>query len=154
MAAVWALLSLLGKGRRNPQGTSQSGLPDRPRLPTLPDATQREGKRLEMVLRELQRSLEEAAQPDRPAGRALPGAGQLSERRPVETVAEVVSLEGEVHREARQRVDRDEETRNIEAERIEAASARNVGRPKLTVAAIAQPVRQEVRDHTATRTYS
>ena len=153
LAAVWFLLSLLGRKSKDAAGSRQPE-PPRPRpLPHRPDATQQEGSRLELVLRELQRSLEEAAQPARPVELPQPPYEEL-EGGTLEMEPEVVSLEGEVHREVRRRVDRDDEAESFEARRIEAAAARDTARSKPSQVRIAQPLPQEVAEHTATRTYS
>jgi hypothetical protein len=156
MAALWFLLSLLGKSRRKPSDTPRPHLPEplRPRpLPGRPDVTQQEGSRLELVLRELQRSLEEAAQPAPLPRLPTPETVEL-ERQSLEAEPEVVSLEGEVHRKARERVDRDDQAGSYEAQRIEAATLRDSARTQARQAAIPEKIRREVPDHTATRAYT
>jgi hypothetical protein len=162
LAAVWFLLNLISNARRKPQRPPRGPRePLRPKpLPPSPDATQREGHRLELVLRELQRSLEEAAgveRPpaiERPTALSLPPAEEVEERTSLEIEPEIKSLEEPVNRQVRQRVDRDEETADIEAERIRAAAQRDLPRTKADHAAFDQRIRQEPADHTATKAYT
>lgn len=119
------------------------------------DATQQEGSRLERMLRDLQRTLEEAAEPGGSYPTLpLPQAEEVEDRRSLEIEPEIVSLEHEVRREARVRVDRDEEAGEFEARRIQAAAARDHARTKADHAAFDERIRQEVVDHTATRAYT
>ena len=157
MALLWVVLSLIGSARRKSPGPPRSQLPERPPHPPLPgrpDATQKEGGRLELVLRELQRSLEEAAQPAHLPSRPLPPLEEVDERASLEVDPQVVSLEGEVHREARRRVDHDDEAGNIEAGRIQAAAARDSAYTKADHAAFDQRIRKEPADHTAVPGYT
>ena len=157
MAAVWFLLSLIGKAQRKPQGPTQpeprEPMPPRP-VPQSPDATQVEGSRLELVLRELQRSLEEAAQPEQWKPQSLPPAEEIEERESLETEPEVVSLEHEVRRPVRRLVDQDDDAGQIEDRRIQAAAARDHARTKADHAAFDQRIRVEPADHTAARAYT
>jgi hypothetical protein len=159
LAAIWFLLNLINNARRKPQQPPRTGPqePLRPRsLPQTPDATQREGHRLELVLRELQRSLEGAAGVERPipTTTSLPSDEEVEERTSLEEEPEIRSLEAEVKREVRRRVDRDEETADIEAQRIQAAAARDSARTKADHTAFDERIRQEPADHTATRSYT
>jgi hypothetical protein len=157
LAAVWFLFNLIRNARLKPPPSprQEPGERLRPRsLPSPPDATQQEGTRLELMLRELQRSLEEAAQPGRPTRIPLPPVEEVEDRESLEVEPEVGSLEGEVHREVRRLVDRDEEAADIEDRRVKAAAARDSSRTKADHAAFDQRIRQEVADHTATRAYT
>ena len=157
MAAVWFLLSLISKAQRKPEGRSTPD-PREPmrRLPQpqSPDATQVEGSRLELVLRELQRSLDEAAQPQQWKPPSLPPAEEVEERESLETEPEIVSLEDEVRRPARLLVDQDDDAAEIEARRIQAAAARDHARTKADHAAFDQRIREEPADHTAAHAYT
>ena len=109
LAALWFLLSLISKAQRKPEQGQRPRPrePMRPRpLPTTADATQQEGNRLEQVLRELQRSLEQGSLPD---WTEEPGPVEHpAEPESLEVEPEVTSLEGEVRREVRRRVDQDD----------------------------------------------
>jgi hypothetical protein len=157
LVAVWFLLNLISNTRRKPQvpprAEPREGLRPRP-LPSAPDAMQREGSRLELVFRELQRSLEETIQVAPPARTSLPSADEVEDRESLEVEPEVKSLEGEVHREVRKRVDQDDEAENIETRRIQAAAARDSARTRVDHVAFDQRIRQETVDHTGTRAYT
>jgi hypothetical protein len=164
LAAIWFLLSLIGKAtqRKPPPGQRPKPRePMRPRpLPGAPDATQMKGSRLELVLRELQRSLEEAAAV--PAPTQLPPEVQYEDSRSLEQEPEIVSLEEGAdrrseegaHREARRRVDQDDDAAEIETRRIQAAAARySAGAPGRRIVQ-ETGIKQEPADHTATRGYT
>jgi Fe2+ transport system protein B len=158
LAALWFLLSLLTKAKKKPpRGQQLPGRPPQPRRIPEPlsatDATQREGSRLELVLREFQRALEQAGAVDRPTRLPLPPAGEeeVEEMESLEAEPEVVSLETGVRREARKRVDQDDEAEQIEARRITAAAARDKASSKADHVAFDQRIRPEVADKTATR---
>jgi hypothetical protein len=156
LAAVWFLFNLINNARRKSRGPAETRQPEpmRPRpRPFRPDATQREGSRLELVLRELQRSLEDAAQSGRPTA-TMPPVEDVEESESLEMEPEVASLEGEVHREVRQRVDRDDEAGNVEAQRIQAAAARDTARTRTDHLAFDQRIRKEAADHTAAPMYT
>jgi hypothetical protein len=157
LAVLWFLLNLITKAGRKSQTPRDPTLPEpvRPRpLPTSPDATQQEGSRLEQMLRQLERSLEEVAQTDHPMRIPLPPAEEVEDRESLEVEPEVRSLEGEVHREARRLVDQDDEAADIETRRIQAAASRDAALTKVDHAAFDQRIRQEPADHTASRTYT
>jgi hypothetical protein len=156
LAALWFLLSLISKAQRKPQQGQRPRPhePMRPRpLPTNPDATQVEGSRLELVLRELQRSLEQGSLPDWAEEPVAPEQ-HPAEAESLEVEPEVTSLEGEVRREARRRVDQDDEAADIEVRRIQAAAARDTGTARRARTAVDERIRQEPADHTAARTYT
>jgi hypothetical protein len=155
LALFWFLVNLLGKGKgqgKRPQ--------ERPRArPPMPqgqgDATQREGSQLEALFRELERRLEQASPERGPRGRpatiALPPAEEVEERRSLEVEPEVVSLEEEVKRPARLRVDRDEGAERIETARVAAAEARSGSLTKADHAVFDARLRQQPADATAVR---
>jgi hypothetical protein len=147
LAVVWILVSLLGKlgqkqpkdpRRRAPRTGPPSNIPPLSHGPPAQDATQREGTRLELVLRELQRSLEEASEG----------------RESLEVEPEVRSLEEDFRREVRQPVDQDEGAEQIEARRIKAAADRDAPRVKADHVQFDKRIREEPADHTATPGYT
>jgi hypothetical protein len=164
LAVVWFLVSLLGKlGQKQQPGGEQRRIPRTgppPKAPPLthgprvPDATQREASRLELVLREFQRALEQADASGQQAGQQLPWTDEIEERQSLEVDPEVRSLEEEVRREVRQTVDQDDEAEQIEVRRIQAAAARDATRTRADHAEFAKKIRQEPADHTATRGYT
>ena len=157
LAAVWFLFNLISNARRkspaSPREEPQERLRPRP-LPSAPDVTQQEGTRLELMLGELQRSLDDA-QAGRSTRIPLPPAEEVEEGESLEVEPEVKSLEEvEVRREVRRLVDRDEEVGDIEGRRVKAAAERDSARSTVDHAAFDQRIRQEVADHTAARGYS
>jgi hypothetical protein len=154
LAALWFLLSLItkaGKTQSRPRPPGQA--PVEPRsLPATLDPTQQEGSRLELVLRELQRSLEEAA--GVPAPRPAPPEVQYQEEQSLEAEPEIISLEEGVHREARRRVDQDDDAAEIEARRIQAAAARYSAETSARRIIQETEIKQQPADHTATRGYT
>jgi hypothetical protein len=156
-AAVWFVVGLLGRAGKKNQGTRPSR-PHSPRpLPESPgtDPTQQEGSRLEVIFRQMQRALEEGQQGNRPApARPRPTYEDVGEGRSLEAEAEVVSLETEVFRQGRRRVDQDDEAEQIEARRIKAAAARDTARSPVDRAAFDERIRQEPAEHTASRGYT
>jgi hypothetical protein len=155
LGVVWFVVNLLtGTRRKTPPQQVPRQRPPTPTGPTLADATQREGSRLEIMLRQFERALEQAQQAGQPAGTSLPPEEEWEERESLEVEPEITSLEGEVHREARQRVDQDDEAEQIEVRRIQAAAARDTPRSKAEHAGFDKRIRQEPADHTATRGYT
>jgi hypothetical protein len=160
LGILWLVLSLITQRRpktpRTPHPKSPS--PARPRpLPGSPDATQQEGLRLESVLRELQRSLEQAASTTQAGELPAPPRGSPAARKGEIAAAdsESRSLEEDVEPEVRRVVDLDEESAEVEARRIQAAEARNlaVGRARERPVALEQ-ITPEPAEHTASRSYS
>jgi len=144
IGALWFVLTLITRAKGKLSRSPQPGPPTYPRptpLPPRPDPTQQEGLRLQTVLGDLRRALEEAAQASAPSGE--PRSESL------EMDPEDRSLEGEREREP---VDLDDEAAGIEAQRIQAAAARNAGR-KSEAKQPAAPVQQPA-DHTSARGYS
>jgi len=167
LGAVWLLFNLLGRAR----GDSQPRPSPRPQVP-LPgpqpptarhqspkDATQREGSRLEQLLRELERNLEQAAggQQRTPANLPvppLPDDEDVEERGSLEQPERVVSLETAVTRTPRAEYDQDSGAEELVRRRIAAAEARSGPLRKADHKAFDSRIRQEPADHTAVRRYS
>jgi hypothetical protein len=119
------------------------------------DATQREGSRLEDLLRELGRTLEQGSGPvGRAPDRRLPPAEEVEERESLEVNPEVRSLEIDPRRQARAEVDQDDEAERIVARRIAAAEAQGKPLTKADHRAFDARIRQEPADKTATRGYT
>jgi hypothetical protein len=162
--ALWLLGKVLEKAKpkQKPDGerhrAPRTGLsPRRPppaHEPAVLDATQREGSRLELVLRELQRSLEQAETVGGSTTIRLPPVEEMEERESLEVEPEVRSLESDVPRAGRQEIDQDEDAEQIEARRIAAAAARDAPRSKADHTEFDQRIRQQPADHTATRGYT
>ncbi len=148
---LWFLFSRFRKAQEDarsrpplspPPGSSSGG-----------DATQHEGSRLEALFRELERTLNDSAGPvGRPAGVPLPPAEEVEERETLEAEPEVVSLEQEVRRPQRARLDRDDRAERIEEARVAAAEARSGALSRATHAAFDDRIRAEPADATAVRT--
>jgi hypothetical protein len=155
LALIWFVVNLLSGARRKTQTKPQvpRPQPSPPGRAPLSDPTQREGSRLELVLREFERALEQARQPS-PTGMSLPEAEEFEERQSLEVEPEIRSLEEDVHREARRRIDQDDDAEQIEVRRIQAAAARDATRTRADHAEFDKRIRQEPADHTATRGYT
>lgn len=118
--------------------------------PVALDPTQREGARLEQLLRQLGRTLEEAAGPvGRAPDRALPSAEEQEEGASLEVAPEVQSLETDAARPSRQLVDQDDEAEQIVARRLQAAKAHGAPRTRADHRAFDERIRQEAADKTA-----
>jgi hypothetical protein len=164
LAALWFLMSLLGKlgqkqrpndeRRRAPRAGPPPKAPPLRHGPRDLDPTQQEGTRLELVLRELQRAMEQGETVGRRPG-PQPEPEELEEPQSLEEIEpEVRSLEGQVHRQTRRLVDQDEGAEQIEARRIKAAAERDAPRVKADHVKFDQRIRQEPADHTANRGYT
>lgn len=171
---AWLVVNAIRKAGSKPPGTSGTpprrapATPSRPatraqtgaRPKTLPpvtgaDATQREGSRLEDLLRELGRTLEQGSGPvGRAPDRRLPPAEEVEERESLEVNPEVQSLEIDPRRQARAEVDQDDEAERIVARRIAAAEAQGKPLTKADHRAFDARIRQEPADKTATRGYT
>ena len=138
-------------------GRSQQPLPLPPSAPgrgSQVDPTQREGFRLETLLKELAQTLDQSSGPlGRAPGVRLPGAEESEEGTSLEAPARVVSREDPVTRKERLPVDQDDEAEQIEARRIAAAEARSGPLRAADHVAFDQRIRQEPADHTATPTF-
>jgi hypothetical protein len=163
LAAVWLLFSLLGRARGDgrPRPRTAQNLPQpRPspqvgRNAPTGDPTQQEGSRLERMLRELERNLEQVAAqsepPRRPPVPPLPDDEDVEERESLEGPVRVVSLETEVHRPARVRYDQDSGAEELVRRRTAAAAARDGPITRADHKRFDARIRQEPVDHTAVR---
>jgi hypothetical protein len=163
LGVVWLLFSLIGrvKGSAGPRPRTTRNLPQpRPSPPpgrgtSAGDPTQEEGSRLERMLRELERNLEEvAAQSDptrKPRPTPLPDDEDVEDRESLEEPEQVVSLETEVSRPARVRYDQDAGAESLVRRRIAAAEARSGAITRADHRKFDARIRQEPADHTAVR---
>ncbi len=139
-----------------PQGPRPGGgvVQTRGRMPVAgADATQREGMRLEQLLRELGRTLDQTAGPAvRRPDRQLPAAKDVEEGRSLEVAPVVRSLESGPVRGERAVVDQDDEAERIVAQRIAAAEANAAPLTGADHRAFDARIRQEPADKIATRT--
>jgi hypothetical protein len=173
LGIVWLLFNLISQGKGRPRTTPRPGPPRPARQPgpTGPgDPTQQEGSRLERLLRELERSLEEAADrqpgggarlpaPERPTAPRLPPitAGEeedVEERDSLEEPERVVSLEVDAPRRERVAYDQDSEAEAVVQRRIDAARARDRALGSADHKVFDAKIRQEAADHTAVRPYT
>ena len=154
LGALWVLMNLLSGRKKAPPPDSEP----REHLPpdySPPDATQREGSRLEMVLREFQRSLENAeVSVRRHAGEPLPDDEEVEERQSLEREPEIVSLEQEVRRPSRREFTQDADVEQLVQRRITAAAARDTARSKADHIQFDERIRKEPADQTSTRGYT
>jgi hypothetical protein len=152
LGALWVLMNLFA-GRKKTPPSPDYREPARPESP--PDATQREGSRLEMVLREFQRSLENAeATTRRHAGEPLPDDEDVEDRHTLESEPEIVSLEEEVRRPGRRAYTQDADAEQLVQRRITAAAARDSARSKADHVQFDERIRTEPADQTSTRGYT
>jgi hypothetical protein len=166
----WLVVNALRKAGSQPPDSETTSRP-RPRPPvarpprvpvrTLPapsgaDATQREGARLEQLLRELGRTLDQASGPvGRAPDRRLPSAEEFEERDSLEVAApDVQSLETDPRRGERSVVDQDDEAERVAARRIAAAEANAAPLTRADHKVFDARIRQEPADKTATRAYT
>jgi len=153
IGALWLVLTLITRAKGKSSRPRQPGSSSYPRptpSPSRLDPTQQEGFRLQTVLGELRQALEEAGQAASPSGGPVARHQQSQRSDSLGFEPEARSLEGEGDQEP---VDRDDEAAGIEAQRIQAAAARNAGR-RSEAKQRAAPVRQEPADHTSTPRYS
>ena len=120
------------------------------------DATQREGLRLEDLLRDLGRTLDQTSGPaGRAPDRRLPAAQEVEERESLEVkTPEAQSLEIDPRRRERAVVDQDDEAEQVIARRLAAAEANAAPRTRADQVALDSRIRQEPADKTATRGYT
>ena len=154
---LWVVFNVLTKQRSGSGGSSGAGRPPLPpaRQPGSGDATQREGSRLESLLRELEGALGQPSRGGplgRPAPSPLPSSEEIEERESLETEPEVRSLEVEPSRPARVQVSQDEGAAQLAARRIAAAAARSGALTTADHVKFDQRIRQEPADATAVRT--
>ena len=156
LGALWFVFNLIAglKRKSAPPRQPQAGAPDRPPLSSQPDGTQREGSRLEQMLREFERALDQTGANDRPTTLPLPEEEEVEERESLETEPVVVSLEQEVRRAPRREFTQDADAEQLVARRITAASVRDSARTKADHALFDNQIRQEPAEHAATRGYT
>jgi hypothetical protein len=156
LGALWFLVNLLTglKRRSKPPEQPEGREPVSPEPQYQTDATQREGSRLEQVLREFERALEQRGPTGRTASLPLPDDEDVEERESLETEPEVISLEREVRRAPRREFTQDADAEQLVARRITAASVRDSARTKADHVKFDAQIRQEAADHTATRGYT
>ncbi len=164
LGVVWLLFNLLGRGRgptAGPRSTSrphQGGLPGSAGGHPTVDATQREGSRLEQLLRHLEQGLEQAESTQartRLPLPPLPDDEDVEDRRSLDQEpVRVVSLETEVKRPPRVVYDQDSGAEALVLRRIAAADARSGPLTKAGHRAFDDRIRQEPADHTATPRYT
>ncbi|HET6779002.1 MAG TPA: hypothetical protein VFH26_08945 [Gemmatimonadales bacterium] len=153
LGALWVLMNLFAGRKKTPPGPDSTEPPQPDDLP--PDATQREGSRLEMVLREFQRSLESAeVTARRHAGEPLAGDEEIEERQSLEREPQIVSLEHEVRRPGRREYTQDAEAEQLVQRRIAAAATRDTARTKADHIQFDERIRKEPADQTRTRGYT
>jgi hypothetical protein len=154
LGVLWVLMNLFAGRKKTPPPPSEPGQPYQPDQ-SPPDATQQEGSRLEMVLREFQRSLENAeVSVRRHAGDPLPDDEDVEERQSLESEPEIVSLEEEVRRPSRREYTQDADAEQLVQRRITAASARDTARTKADHVQFDDRIRKEPSDQTSTRGYT
>lgn len=141
LLVVWWLFGLLTSGKRGKQRREQRRPRSGPSLPVpLPparaegaDPTQQEGSKLERIMREFERALEETAQRREPATGTEPSwdAAEEWEVEPTESRSleefepEVRSMEDDFHRPEREVVVLGGDQDALQAERVAYAEARN-----------------------------
>ena len=164
---MWLIFSALRKAgsspsdkntpRRPPPGRPPTSTPRSRQLPaaTRTDATQREGLRLEDLLRELGRTLDQGSGPlGRPADRSLPPAEEVEEAESLEVSPEVRTLESLARRPERAVVDLDDEAERVAARRIAETEAHSASLTKADHQAFDARIRQEAPDRTTVGGYS
>src|SRR5262249_41748050 len=156
---LWVLFNIFAKKGKQPnQKNGSPGVRPLGRQPaTLPpstgmDPTQQEGAGLQDLLRELGRTLDEAARrrPNQPKMPNRPPA-KAPVRKSPEAAGEARSLEDEVQRPERAVVDTDDEAEAIAARRIAAAEANVRPLGAADHLAFDARIRQEPADATATK---
>jgi hypothetical protein len=156
LGVLWVVMNLLTSRKKPPPDAPLPREPLPPDSRSFPDATQREGSRLEMVLRQFERALQETE--TGPLGRQarlpLPEDEDVEERRSLEREPEIVSLEEEVRRPARREYTQDADAEQLVQKRISAAASRDTARTKAEHAEFDQRIRKEPADKTATPGYT
>ena len=154
LGVLWVLMNLFTGRKKSPPPSSEPRERLRPDESS-PDATQREGSRLEMVLREFQRSLENAeAGARRQEGEPWPDDEDVEDRQSLEREPEIVSLEQEVPRPGRREYTQDADAEQLVQRRITAAAARDTARSKADHVQFDERIRKEPADQTSTRGYT
>ena len=155
LGALWFLINLLtGLKRKSQQGRPEETTPVEPTPSYQPDGTQREGSRLEQVLREFERALDQGGTTGRRPSFPLPDDEDVEERESLESEPEVVSLEQDVRRPPRKEFTQDADAEQLVARRISAASVRDAARTKKDHIQFDNQIRKEPAEHTATRKYT
>jgi len=154
LGALWFLVNLLTGLKRKSRPPAQPKAPVRSTQSSHPDGTQREGSRLEQVLREFERALDQAGPGGRPASLPLPDAEEIEDRASLESEPEVMSLEQEVRRAPRLEFTQDEGAEQLVARRVTAAAVRDAARTKVDHVKVDNQIRREPAEHTATRAYT
>jgi len=168
LGLVWLFFNLIGQNRTRTTSRGSAPRPaPQPRPPGGADPTQQEGSRLERLLRELERNLEEVGErrtagaprlpaPQRPTTATLPTPPEdaIEERESLEVPEQVVSLETDVQRTPRAVYDQDTEAEAIAQRRIGAARLRDGALGTSDHSAFDARIRQEAADHTAVRRYT
>jgi hypothetical protein len=156
LAIVWFVVSLISQAGKKSQGQRRAPQPQpspRPRDSSGLDPSQQEGTRLELVLRQVQRALEDAATEG--GVRTSPQRHEeMEEARSLELEPEVTSLEKMAPRARRQEVDQDDQAEQVAARRIKAASARDVAYSAVARPKVDERIQQQAADHTATAGYT
>lgn len=143
-----------GQARRPPARPPTATTTQAPRAPGL-DPTQREGARLQDLLQELGRTLDQTAGPKgRLPDHRLPSAEEAEDRASLEGTPEAVSLETGPRRAERKVVDQDDEAEALVARRLAAAEAHAEPLRAGDHQAFDARIRQEPADKTATRAYT
>ena len=159
LGALWFVVNLVAglKRKSQPPARPQTRDPAQQAPLSQSDPTQREGSRLQQVLREFERALEQAESTGRDVRLPYPDE-EVEVRESLEAEPEVVSLEREVRRAPRQEFTQDQDAEQLVARRITAASVRDSVRDsvrtKVDHGKVDSPIRQEAADHTATRGYT
>jgi hypothetical protein len=149
LGVLWFVINLISgiKKKDQPPPRVPRGEPLRPDEHLSPDATQREGSRLELVLREFGRALEEGKRPEYLEE-------EVEERESLETEPEIVSLEQDVHRASRREYTQDEDAEKLVQKRIAAAASRDTARSKADHLEFDHQIRKEPAEHTGTPGYT
>ncbi len=159
LGAVWLLFNLLGRAR----GDARARPRPAPRLPeprtNAGDPTQHEGSRLEQLLRQLERNLEQAEAgqglpPLRLPTPPLPDDEDVEDRESLEEPERVVSLETEVNRPPRVEYSQDSSAEELVRRRIASGQARSGALTKADHKKFDTRIREEPADHTAVRRYT
>lgn len=156
LALLWFFLKMVTRNREE-----RAKAPPRRPAPTPPrragpgpDATQREGSRLEQLLRQLEQAVEQGGvgpPAGRPTAPRRPPVEPAEARQSLEATPRVVSLETPVRRAERAVVDHDEEAERVIARRAAAAAARSGPITNADHEAFERRIRQEPAEHTAVR---
>ena len=149
LGVLWFVINLVTgiKKKTQPPPGVPRGEPLRPEQQSLPDATQREGSRLEMVLREFQHALEEGRRPEYLEE-------EVEEGESLESEPEVVSLEQDIRRASRREYTQDEDAEKLVQKRIAGAASRDTARSKADHLEFDRQIRMEPAEHTGTPAYT